>query len=133
VKRGSIRGSDRIQIGQYCRSGACRLNDSLAAPHETMPGSPLKTHIADSRIPSQCSAQRAYFENGSIVPKCRKAKETASSGIKDKVVVLHRASSEFGEATAILLAERAAKVRTGKGAWPDRGRIWRPAIAGIGR
>jgi NADP-dependent 3-hydroxy acid dehydrogenase YdfG len=42
-----------------------------------------------------------------------------SSGIKDKVVVITGASSGIGEATALLLAERGAKVVLGARS-PDR-------------
>src|SRR6266446_2131646 len=47
------------------------------------------------------------------------AKENAMSGIKDKVVVITGASSGIGEATALLLAERGAKVVLGARG-PDR-------------
>jgi NADP-dependent 3-hydroxy acid dehydrogenase YdfG len=42
-----------------------------------------------------------------------------SSGIKDKVVVITGASSGIGEATALLIAERGAKVVLGARS-PDR-------------
>src|SRR4029077_10359132 len=47
------------------------------------------------------------------------AKENIMSGIKDKVVVITGASSGIGEATALLLAERDAKVVLGARS-PDR-------------
>src|SRR5439155_22483998 len=47
------------------------------------------------------------------------AKENTMSGIKDKVVVITGASSGIGEATALLLAERGAKVVLGARG-PDR-------------
>jgi NADP-dependent 3-hydroxy acid dehydrogenase YdfG len=66
-----------------------------------------------------CSVQWAYFENGSIVPSGRGAKENIMSGIKGKVVVITGASSGIGEATALQLAERGAKVVLGARS-PDR-------------
>ena len=41
------------------------------------------------------------------------AKENIMSGIKDKVVAITGASSGIGEATALLLAERGAKLALG--------------------
>src|ERR1700683_3804493 len=54
-----------------------------------------------------------------------------SSGIKDKVVVITGASSGIGEATALLLAERGAKVILGARA-PDRLKALPTRIAAAG-
>src|ERR1700704_645396 len=53
------------------------------------------------------------------------------SGIKDKVVVITGASSGIGEATALLLAERGAKVVLGARG-PDRLRALAGRIAAAG-
>src|SRR5258708_14797583 len=55
---------------------------------------------------------RGDLSNGSPLSD-RRAKENFMSGIKGKVVVITGASSGIGEATALLLAERGAKVVLG--------------------
>jgi len=59
------------------------------------------------------------------------AKENIMSGIKDKVVVITGASSGIGEATALLLAERGAKVVLGARG-PDRLQALAARIAASG-
>src|SRR6059036_1016491 len=58
-------------------------------------------------------------------------KENKMSGIKDKVVAITGASSGIGEATALLLAERGAKVVLGARR-PDRLKALADRIAGAG-
>ena len=57
---------------------------------------------------------RAAGELGTGSSKSQRLeKESSMSGIEDKVVVITGASSGIGEATALLLAERGAKVVLG--------------------
>ena len=59
----------------------------------------------------QCNGRTLRMDRSCQVAE--RAKENIMSGIKDKVVVITGASSGIGEATALLLAERDAKLVLG--------------------